>query len=70
MGLGIGIFLSKERRFIMPTYEFRCEKCKVDFTLFMTIKEFEATKYQCPKCKEKKVTQLVVPFQAMTSKKS
>lgn len=70
MGLEIGILLSKERRFVMPSYEFRCEKCKKDFTLFMTFKEFEAKKFQCPKCKNKKVKQLVVPFQAMTSKKS
>jgi len=54
----------------MPTYEFRCEKCRKDFTLFMTLNEYEKKKFQCPKCKGKRVKQLVVPFQAMTSKKS
>ena len=54
----------------MPTYEFICEKCKKSFTLIMKISEYEKKKFQCPKCKSKKVKQQVTSFQTITSSKS
>lgn len=54
----------------MPTYEFKCEKCKKSFTLVMTISEYEKKKKRCPKCKSTKVKQQITSFQAVTSKKS
>ena len=54
----------------MPTYEFVCEKCKKDFTLIMSISEYEKKKSQCPKCKGTKVKQLISSFQTVTSRKS
>jgi putative FmdB family regulatory protein len=54
----------------MPTYEFYCEDCKQSFTLILSIKEHEGEKYGCPKCKTKKVKQLISTFQTVTSKKS
>jgi putative FmdB family regulatory protein len=54
----------------MPTYDFKCEKCKKKFTLIMSISEYENTKFRCPKCKSTRVKQQITPFQAVTSKKS
>lgn len=54
----------------MPTYEFRCEKCKKSFSLTLTVSEYEKTKFRCPKCKSVKVKQQITSFQAITSKKS
>ena len=54
----------------MPTYDFRCEKCKKKFTLMMTISEYESKKVRCPKCKSTRVKQQISSFQAITSKKS
>ena len=54
----------------MPTYEFYCEKCKKPFSTILSISEFEKKKYQCPKCKGKKLKQQITSFQTITSKKS
>jgi putative FmdB family regulatory protein len=54
----------------MPTYLFVCTECKKKFTLFMSISDYEKKKYNCPKCKSKKVKQQISSFQAVTSKKS
>jgi putative FmdB family regulatory protein len=54
----------------MPTYEFKCEKCKKKFTKVMTISEYEQKKMRCPKCKSTRVKQQITTFQAVTSKKS
>lgn len=54
----------------MPSYEFKCDKCGSKFTLFLSISEYEKTKFRCPKCKSIKVTQQITPFQVKTSKKS
>jgi putative FmdB family regulatory protein len=54
----------------MPTYEFRCEKCKKVFSLILTVSEYEKTKFRCPKCKSTRVKQQITSFQAITSKKS
>ncbi len=54
----------------MPTYEFYCEKCKKPFSVILSISEFEKKKYQCPKCKGKKLKHQISSFQIITSKKS
>lgn len=54
----------------MPTYEFKCEKCKKVFTETMTVAEYEKKKKRCPKCKSTRVKQQISSFQTITSKKS
>ena len=54
----------------MPTYEFYCEKCKKNFDLIISIPEYEKKKFNCPKCKGKKLKQQITSFQTATSKKS
>ncbi|MBN1848018.1 MAG: zinc ribbon domain-containing protein [Deltaproteobacteria bacterium] len=54
----------------MPSYDFKCEKCNKKFTLNLTIREYENTKFRCPKCKSTKVKQQITPFQTVTGKKS
>jgi len=55
----------------MPTYDFRCGKCKKDFTVIMTLKEREKKKIKCPSCNSsQKVEPVFTSFFAKTSKKS
>ncbi len=56
----------------MPEYEFVCEKCNNEFSEIMSVGEFEKKKdkIRCPKCKSKKVRQIITGFQVITSKKS
>ena len=54
----------------MPTYDFKCEKCKKNFSLIMTVSEYETKKKRCPKCKSTRVKQQISSFQTITSKKS
>ena len=54
----------------MPSYDFRCVKCKKKFSRTMAIAEYEAKKYKCPKCGSAKLEQLVTGFLTVTSKKS
>ncbi len=56
----------------MPTYEYACEKCGNEFTLIQTIREYEKEKdrTRCPKCKSKKVRQVLSLFTAKTTRKS
>ncbi len=54
----------------MPTYEYLCGKCKEEFTLIMSLREYETGKVTCPKCKSKKVKQQLTHFMTKTSRKS
>jgi len=54
----------------MPFYEFFCEKCKKQFSLKLSLKDYEKKKYTCPKCKSRKVKQQISTFQTKTSRKS
>jgi putative FmdB family regulatory protein len=54
----------------MPSYDFKCEKCKKKFTVMMPISEFGKSKTRCPKCKSTRVQQQITAFQVVTSKKS
>lgn len=54
----------------MPTYEYRCDKCGEEFSVILTVSEHEARQVSCPKCKSKKLSQLLTGFHAITTKKS
>lgn len=54
----------------MPTYEYRCEKCRKKFTLLMTVADHDRRRQKCPKCGSQRVTQMLGAFYAQTSKKS
>jgi putative FmdB family regulatory protein len=54
----------------MPTYQYRCEKCRKRFERTETISEHETAKPKCPKCGSKNVSFVPGRFYVMTSKKS
>ena len=55
----------------MPYYEFECTECGAEFTVKETFSEHDRhEKEKCPKCKSKKVEQLIGTVGAKTSKKS
>jgi putative FmdB family regulatory protein len=55
----------------MPAYEYNCNDCKKDFTVFLSIKEFETNpKINCPHCQSDNVTKKLTSFFTKTSKKS
>lgn len=41
----------------MPRYDYRCEECGQTFDRFLSIKEKEETKIECPKCNSNNTTQ-------------
>ena len=45
----------------MPTYEFRCKKCKNTFDVFTSISGKD--KVKCPKCKSASVEQIFTTVQ-------
>jgi len=56
--------------FAMPTYEYRCGKCKKTFTVIIRLKDYEAGNVKCPKCKGKRhLTQQITHFMTKTSRK-
>jgi putative FmdB family regulatory protein len=54
----------------MPSYDYRCEKCRKTFTVVFTMKEHESRKVTCPKCRSRVVKQQIRPFFAVTSRKA
>ncbi|PIW69124.1 MAG: zinc ribbon domain-containing protein [Ignavibacteriales bacterium CG12_big_fil_rev_8_21_14_0_65_30_8] len=55
----------------MPSYEFKCNKCKKKFSLQLSISDYTQKKsFACPKCKSKSVDRIFSGFTAVTSKKS
>lgn len=55
----------------MPAYEYFCGDCKHDFTVFLTLREYDANpKIKCPRCQSDNVQRKVTGFFAKTSKKS
>jgi putative FmdB family regulatory protein len=54
----------------MPTYEFRCVKCKHSFEKVMTVAQREKARPVCPACKGRKVEPVLGGFFAKTSRKS
>jgi putative FmdB family regulatory protein len=55
---------------LMPTYQYRCEKCGKKFERTETISEHEALKLKCPKCGSNKVSFVPGNVYVVTSKKS
>ncbi len=55
----------------MPAYEYECKDCKKEFTVFLSLKEYEEhPKIKCPECESDNVDKLITGFFAKTSKKS
>jgi len=55
----------------MPAYEYACFDCNHEFTVFLSLKEFEAQpKIKCPNCQSDNVQKKLSTFTAQTSKKS
>ena len=57
----------------MPIYAFECKKCGRKFEEMMMFAAYEKKQqkgFRCPKCKSKRVEQLVVGLTVQTSKKS
>ncbi len=54
----------------MPSYEYECEECGEHFTVLVSIAEHDRKRPFCPKCKSRKVIQVLAPFYAKTVKKS
>ncbi len=55
----------------MPVYEYTCKDCAKEFTVFLTIKEFEVNpKIKCPHCESDHVEKKLSAFMTKTSKKS
>ncbi len=55
----------------MPAYEYVCKDCGKEFTVFLSIKEYEEhPKIKCPHCNSDHVERAISGFFAKTSKKS
>ncbi|MGD0276489.1 MAG: zinc ribbon domain-containing protein [Syntrophales bacterium] len=54
----------------MPTYEYACKTCNKKFSVVQSIAERDKMKVSCPKCKSRKVDQLVSSLTTKTSRKS
>jgi putative FmdB family regulatory protein len=55
----------------MPTFEYACKDCGKEFTIFLSIKEYEANpKIKCPHCNSDHVERKFTSFSAKTSRKS
>jgi putative FmdB family regulatory protein len=54
----------------MPQYTFLCRACKKEFSIILTLSEYEKGGIVCPHCKSKNVEQWWAAFYAVTSKKS
>jgi len=55
----------------MPAYEYVCRDCNREFTVFLSIREYEEKpEIKCPKCESDNVQRMLTGFFAKTSKKS
>ncbi len=55
----------------MPAYEYHCTACGKDFTVFLSVREFEShPKITCEHCKSDSVQRKLTSFFTKTSKKS
>jgi putative FmdB family regulatory protein len=54
----------------MPTYEYRCRDCHHVFDRVEPLAEHGHSHPACPKCRSKKVEQVLTSFFAKTSHKS
>ncbi len=55
----------------MPAYEYVCRDCRKEFTVFLSIREYEAhPKIRCPHCESDNVEKKISGFFAKTSRKA
>jgi putative FmdB family regulatory protein len=55
----------------MPTYEFKCNSCKKEFSLRMPVQDYDGKKtYKCPGCGSTDTKRIFSRFMAVTSKKT
>ncbi len=54
----------------MPIYEFQCEKCGKEFSLPLSVKQYEQKQFACPACQAKEVQPLISATNVITSRKS
>lgn len=55
----------------MPAYEYECVDCVREFSVFLSVKEFEASpKIVCPHCGSDHIKRRISNFFAKTGKKS
>jgi putative FmdB family regulatory protein len=54
----------------MPLYEYVCRNCHQKFSEVLTIKEHDAKKPQCPKCKSTDLQKVIEPFFPKTTSKT
>jgi putative FmdB family regulatory protein len=54
----------------MPTYEYRCRDCGRRFDRVEPLAEHGQGHPECPKCKSKRVEQVLTPFYAKTAHKA
>ncbi len=54
----------------MPSYEYKCQDCGYQFEQELTLAAHEKYKPRCPKCKSKKVEQVISRFFAKTDSKT
>jgi putative FmdB family regulatory protein len=54
----------------VPIYEFQCQKCGKEFSLVLSLKQYEEKAFACPACQAKEVEPLVTSTNVITSRKS
>ncbi|MEK7667787.1 MAG: zinc ribbon domain-containing protein [Gemmatimonadota bacterium] len=54
----------------MPSYDYRCEKCRRRFAVVQRISEHTGRSPACPKCKSRRTLRVLAPFFAKTGRKS
>ncbi len=55
----------------MPAYEYECKDCGQEFTIFLSLEEYEARqRHKCPRCESDHVERKFGAFFAKTGKKS
>jgi putative FmdB family regulatory protein len=54
----------------MPSYDYRCEKCRKVFSVTLSVEQHDRRKVACPKCGSRAVKQQIRSFFAKTSRKA
>ncbi len=55
----------------MPAYEYVCNDCKIEFTVFLSLSELVSNpRIKCPHCGSDNTHKMISGFYAKTAKKS